>query len=129
MPVPSSASSYTTGLALASEKRLVPTQLHLGAMLINGEGGNPLAAAGARLLGVQLTFIEQTGSRKMAERIIGVWASFEHWAAADGGGALDIDLVAAAEAGIMAAIKRLIDSGASPDGHAAGPTGSGHQRP
>ena len=51
----------------------------------------------------------------MAERMIGVWTSFEHWAAADSGGALDIDLVAAADAGNLAAIKRLIDSGASPD--------------
>jgi ankyrin repeat protein len=117
----------------ASEKRLVPAQLHLGAMLISGEGGilapaealswwlvaarggDPLAVAGARLLGAQLTFIEQTDARKMAERMIGVWTSFEHWAAANSGGALDIDLVAAADAGNMAAIKRLIDSGASPD--------------
>ncbi|MFP6743349.1 MAG: ankyrin repeat domain-containing protein [Alphaproteobacteria bacterium] len=117
----------------ASEKRLVTAQLHLGAMLINGEGGdlapaealswwlvaarggNPLAVAGARFLGAQLSFLEQTDARKMAERMIGVWTSFEHWAAADSGGALDIDLVAAADAGNLAAIKRLIDSGVSPD--------------
>jgi ankyrin repeat protein len=117
----------------ASEKRLVAAELHLGAMLINGEGGaiapaealswwlvaarggNPLAIAGARLLGAQLSFPEQTDARKLAEHMIGVWTSFEQWAAANSGGALDNDLVAAANAGDMATIKRLIDSGASPD--------------
>ena len=117
----------------AAENRLVPAQLHLGDMLVNGEGGDlapveaqswwlvaarggdPVAVAGALLLGQQLTFIEQTEARKLAERMAGVWASFEHWSAADSGGALDIDLVGAAGAGDIAAIKRLIDGGASPN--------------
>jgi TPR repeat protein len=79
----------------AADKRVVDAQLALGDMLVNGDGGavapvealawwlvaarggDPLAAAGAPLLGRQLTFPEQTEARQLARQIEGVWASYQ----------------------------------------------------
>ena len=117
----------------AAEKRLVDAQLRLGDMLANGDGvpaapveaqawwsvaaasGEPLTKAGAALLSPRLTPRELSDAIKLARNIEAVWTSWERWAAADSGGAVDDQLLAAAGVGDVAAIKRLIDAGASPN--------------
>lgn len=117
----------------AAEKRLVDAQLRLGDMLANGDGvpaapveaqawwsvaaasGEPLTRAGAELLSPRLTPLELSDAIKLAHNIEAVWTSWERWTAADSGGAVDDRLLAAAGVGDVAAIKRLIDAGASPN--------------
>ena len=130
--VPRDAAMAVAWYREAAEKRLVDAQIHLGGMLASGDGvaaapvegqawwslaaksGDPVAVAGAELLSLELTPLERAEARKLAERIDRLWTSWERWSSADSGGALDEQLIAAAGAGDVDEIKRLIDAGANP---------------
>jgi ankyrin repeat protein len=116
----------------AAEKRFVDAQIRLGEILATGktaaalveaqswwrvaaETGEPLAVAGAALLADQLSPAQNAEARTKAQRIEKLWKSWESWSAADSGGALEDQLIAAAGAGDGDAIKRLIDAGANPN--------------
>ena len=116
----------------AAKKRFVDAAVRLGDMLATGEDaasapveaqswwslaaktGEPLAVAGAALLSDALSPSDNAAARTQALRVEKMWKSLQRWAAADSGGALDEQLLAAARVGDSEAIKRLIDEGANP---------------
>lgn len=131
--VPEDPAEAVAWYRTAAEKRFVDAQVRLGALLATGEAtaaalieaqswwrlaaetGEPLAVAGAALLSDELSPFENAEAWTRAQRIEKLWKSWERWASADSGGALDGRLFAAVGAGDADAVKRLIDKGADPN--------------
>ncbi len=117
----------------AADKRVVDAQVRLGYLLATGDGaaqalveaqawwsvaadtGDPLAVAGRDLLARELTPRELSEADRHADKIRRAWDTWQRWAAADAEFSLDERLLAAARAGAVDEIKRLIEFGADPN--------------